>query len=106
MYKVLTIATITILLSACSDGPSQKEIRNALEIETKEKMAMMPDHMRNTFEILAIELDKCEKLESDKYSCTYDATIKGQNPFTKETAVGTDTMTTKFFEGDDGWRSI
>lgn len=104
MKKVVTLSSITLtaLLTACSGGPSDGDINDALVKGIEQQLKSMPKNMGMSIEIESVENVECGESDSN-YKCTYDVTSITSNKMQKEPVENTVTTTSIFADRDGEW---
>ncbi|SDU30461.1 hypothetical protein [Halopseudomonas salegens] len=106
MKKVIYGALLasTVLLSACSSGPSESDIKALLEAEMEKMSAMIGelggDSMSDMLEveIHKVTIHSCEEERSDVYRC--DVEVDATAPVTGRSVERAEIVLAK---SDDGW---
>lgn len=109
MNKTVTLSSIILALSltACSSGPSDGDIEDAIIKVTDQALERIPEDNRNKFEVLSLENTKCEELDSDNYKCTFDIETMTTLPSSGLAPIkDKKTTTVKLAERDDGWTIV
>ena len=107
MKKLVAIASLAVMLTACSDGPSDADIQDVLTRVTERELMMTRWRMMLvSIEINSIENSKCEESGAGKYKCTYDITSTSSSQMKREPSEETRTQTTEFEDRADGWHPV
>ncbi|BDI07493.1 hypothetical protein [Sphaerotilus microaerophilus] len=97
---IATAAVFTVLLSACSDAPSEGDIRGALERLQKAESAAMPGMLKGMLpnvELTNVKKLGCEASGEKAFRCDVEVTVKAMG------RVATNSTQLRLVRGSEGW---